>query len=244
MGSLPPELLLLAGIILLAHTAETVLGFGATLIALALGVHLFPLDELLLILVVLGLVQSTWLILRGYRHIDWPCLLRRIIPFAAFGMAGGIALRGAAPEYTLKLILGTFVMAIAAWELRRHFRKATPAAPFSGSRAAAILSAGGVFHGLFASGGPLVVYYASRRLTTPVVFRSTLAVLWFALNAVLFMQLTWAGSWQTSPLPLLGFLLVAAVLGIAVGESLRINKDHFRILTYGLLLMSGASLIW
>jgi hypothetical protein len=55
-------LFLLACILVLAHTAETILGFGSTLIALALGAYLLPLETLVPMLVILGLLQSIWLV--------------------------------------------------------------------------------------------------------------------------------------------------------------------------------------
>ncbi|MBM3176333.1 MAG: sulfite exporter TauE/SafE family protein, partial [Chloroflexi bacterium] len=78
-------LFLLGCILVLAHTAETILGFGCTLIALALGVYLLPLETLVPMLVILGLLQSIWLVARWYRHIDWRTLLLQILPLAVVG---------------------------------------------------------------------------------------------------------------------------------------------------------------
>ena len=54
MDPLAGPLFLLGCILVLAHSIETVLGFGSTLIALAFGIHLLPLETLVPMLVVLG----------------------------------------------------------------------------------------------------------------------------------------------------------------------------------------------
>jgi uncharacterized protein len=234
--------LLLGGVIILAHTLETILGFGATLIALALGVHLVPLEQLLIVLVVLGLVQSTWLITRGYRHIDWRTLLTMILPISTVGLIAGMLMRDWAGEAHLKIVLGLFVMAVAGVQLYR-LRSGKPPQPPVPWKGAAFLVGGGIFHGLFASGGPLIVYYATRVLPGAAVFRATLAVLWWILNAALFTQLASAGGFGTSAITLTSGLLLAAVIGILIGESIRVRERVFEVMTYGLLFMSGIVLL-
>ncbi|MGH7287132.1 MAG: sulfite exporter TauE/SafE family protein, partial [Myxococcota bacterium] len=60
------------------------------MIALALGVHLFSIGELLPVFVPLGLVLSAALALRGRAHIDWRLLLARILPGMGVGLGVGL----------------------------------------------------------------------------------------------------------------------------------------------------------
>lgn len=234
---------LLAAILLVAHTAETILGFGSTLIALALGVHLVPLEQLLTTLIMLGLVQSAWRIFRDHRHVAWRILGSMILPAAGAGLVAGMWFRDVADERLLRTILGGFVIAVAALELVLVVRGKRQTRPLPRAAGVPVLFGGGVFHGLFASGGPLIVYFSSRAIPDPVVFRSTLAVLWQVLNVVLITQLAVEGRITAGTLQTTATVLPGALAGIALGEHIRVNQRVFQILTYALLLFAGITLL-
>ncbi|WP_281708165.1 hypothetical protein, partial [Phaeobacter italicus] len=86
------------------------LGFGATVIALAVGSHFVPLSELVVALVLISFVQSSWLALRGRREIQWKVIATRIFPFVAVGFPIGIWCGSVFSEVTLKMILGGLVI--------------------------------------------------------------------------------------------------------------------------------------
>jgi uncharacterized membrane protein YfcA len=236
-------LLGLAVVLIVAHTAETILGFGSTLIALSLGVHLFPLERLLSVLVLMGLVQSVWILSRAHVHIHWRELRTRILPFAALGLVGGILLRDAASESLLKQVLGGFVLVVAVSELvliaRNRPRKLGVTLPV----AAPLLTGGGIFHGLFASGGPLIVYYASRAIGRPEVFRATLSALWLVLNIVLTAQFAVAGRLSLDTATLFATALPAGLTGMFIGERIKVKDRAFQALTYGLLVVAAIALL-
>ncbi len=77
------SILLLALILVLAHLVETTLGFGDTIISLAFGLFLFPLEVLLPALVALAILQSTWLVIRWHRQ-------RQLAPAADYYTAAGL----------------------------------------------------------------------------------------------------------------------------------------------------------
>ena len=56
-----------------------------------------------------------------------------------------------------------------------------------------MLGLGGFVHGLFGTGGPMIVYVVRRRLADKRAFRSTLAVLWLVLNIGLLSKFALAG---------------------------------------------------
>ncbi len=235
---------LLALVVVLSHLIETVLGFGATLVALALGVHLLPLDQLLVLLVLLGMVQSVWLLVTGRRHVDWNTILFFILPAATLGLFAGMLYRDLAPEREMKVVLGLFVIGVAMAELykwKRSGHRAEP--PMTRTAGIPVLFGGGVFHGLFASGGPLIVYYASRALPSRKVFRASLAVLWLLLNLMLVAQLWGTGNVTMQSGKGFLILLPAAFVGIAIGERVRISERVFRLFTYLLLLVAGVLLV-
>ena len=237
------DLVPLLVILVLAHSAETVLGFGATIIALSLGAHLYPLSTLLPVLVILALAQSAWLVGRWRRHIRWRLLLVRILPAAAAGTALGIAMRSLADERLLVAVLGSFVSAVSLAEIAMIIRKRTSGAALPSWLGIPILAAGGVFHGLFATGGPLVVYFASREIDDPPAFRATLSTLWLGLNTALAASLAWSGQADASSLRTAGLVLPGLVAGIAIGSRIRLEALAFKVCVYALLLASGLALV-
>jgi hypothetical protein len=238
-------LVLLCAVVALAHLVVTVTGFGATVIALALGVHLVPLPVLLPSLVVVGVVQSAYLVARHRRHVDWRSLLTRILPFAGLGLVIGAALYHLLAAPALKSLLGVFVIGVAAYRLWQLRHDGPPAPPQALPVAAALLVGGGVFHGLFASGGPLIVTYAARAVPDKAAFRVTLAVLWLTLNSALIVSYVATAALDRGKLVTAAWLLPGLLAGVVVGELLhhRIPERGFKLAVQVLLLATGLVLL-
>lgn len=238
-------LFLLSCILAAAHLVETVTGFGATVIALSLGVHWVPVRELVPALVLVGLAQSGWILLRTFRQVRWGLLFRRVLPGCALGFPLGAWCFQAAGSQSLRLVLGAFVVGAAGLELLRMARGAE-SRPLPPAAGAALLLGGGFFHGLFATGGPLIVYYAGRALPDKASFRGTLSVLWLGLNSLLVASYARSGQLAEGDGPVLAFRLLPAVaLGILAGERLhaRVNPQAFRKAVQVLLLGTGIALL-
>lgn len=243
MDPLAWPLFLLGCILVLAHTVETVLGFGSTLIALALGVHLLPLETLVPMLVLLGLLQSLWLVGRWFRHIDWKVLLLSILPLAAAGTAIGLFSRGIVAENTLKTILGGFIIVVSLAELAVLFIRKMPGGELRWFFGLPLLIGGGIFHGLFATGGPPIVYYASRRLRTQQAFRATLSMLWLVLNTGLIITFLAGGQLDGKKTAMAAAVLPGLAAGVLLGSFIRVKEVWFKGLTYLFLIFSGLFLL-
>jgi uncharacterized membrane protein YfcA len=171
---------LLGLIALVAFISEGAIGFGATVITVALGAQLLPLDVLLPAWVPLNIAMSTYLVVRNRHHVQWRFLLVEIIPLVALGTIAGLGLFHLPNKTLFAAILGVFVCALALLQLVR------PAAnPLARAWQYVFLGIGGVAHGLFGTGGPMIVYVARRRLPDAAAFRATLCVLWLGLNIAL-----------------------------------------------------------
>jgi hypothetical protein len=239
---LPPEItniLLLALILVLAHVVETTLGFGDTIISLAFGLFLFPLEVLLPALVALAILQSAWLVIRWHRQVNRRLLLITILPLAFAGMLGGILIRDYANEKVLIIVLGVFIILVAAIELiGLHVRKTT-AGPLPRWQAVPVIVGGGIFHGLFATGGPLIVYYAGREIREQQAFLGTLAVLWLILNVVLYATMWAGGSAGVPSLQLAAMVLPGFIAGVAIGSFIKVKELTFKTLTWSVLFIVG-----
>ncbi len=235
--------LALAGFILLAYTLEAISGFGSIVIALSLGALLQPIDQLLPVLVPLNICMTGYLTWRHRQLIDRRLLLGMILPGMLLGTLIGYALLPWLDAALAKRLFGALVLWFAARELwRLRHAGAQPARPLWLSR---LLSLGaGVSHGLFASGGPLLVFALAGTSLDKARLRATLVTVWFSLNSLLTLAFLLDGRLLPA-LPQVASYAPLLLLGIWLGERLhrRINEQHFRIAIYGLLLGTGALLL-
>jgi uncharacterized protein len=233
------DIAILALILVLAHSVETYLGFGSTIIALSLGIFLFPIETLLPALVTIGTLQSVWLIIRWHGHIRWRVILVSILPLAAVGLAAGILLRGYASEILLVALLGIFIVVVSTLELVALYRSNIKQPPLSRWVSAPVIFAGGLFQGLLASGGPPIVYYAGRVIDDPAQFRSTLSVLWLILNLALLISMWAGGQAGVITLELATLVLPGFIAGVVIGSFIKMESRTFKAATWAMLLLIG-----
>lgn len=220
---------LLAVVALLAFTVEGAIGFGSTVVAVSLGAQLVPLDVLLPTFVPLNIVLSLTLV---WGPIQWRTLLVSIVPLVAIGIACGIGLSSVLDSRALLVAFGAFVVALSLFELARvQLRWPAP-----------LLLVGGIVHGLFGTGGPMIVYVTRKKIADKTAFRATLAVLWIALNTILVASFVARGH---TPDPMIAVVLAAAIVpGRLAGERLHraLDAHKFERVVWIVLLVAGAAL--
>ena len=146
-------LVVLAAIALVAFTTEGAIGFGGTVIAASIGAQIVPIEELLPAFVPLNLLLSTWLLTRGLRSVAWRMLVVDVALPVGVGAAGGLALFHLPAKTVLALAFGVFVAGLATLQLARPADR-----PLARPWQLGMLVLGGVAHGLFGTGGPMIVY--------------------------------------------------------------------------------------
>jgi len=241
-----PRTWLFVLIVFAAFVVESAAGFGATVVTVTLGAFLFPLQVVLATFLPPSLLLSAYMTLRYRRFVDRDVLFRRILPLMGLGLVGGLALARFENASGLKLVFAGFVVVLAARELLpRKEAPATPSPTSGRKRTALTLLTAGVIHGIFACGGPLVVYYAGRTLRDKASFRATLSALWLVLNVVVLGSLAQRGAVNGGGLAVSALLTVPLVLGIAVGERIhaRVSEARFRRGVFVLLLIAGVVLL-
>ena len=243
----PMELVFLGLLVLAANVVEATTGFGATILAVTIGSHHFSIDELVVTLVPLNILLSIWIVTRHRRQVDLRRLFTRLVPATLVGVALGVTVFLTAPPEALKRGYGVFVFLFASFELVRILRSRGDAQPRPLSKPAAFiwLLGGGLAQGIFASGGPLVVYYASREIPDKGPFRATLSGLWLVLNIVLLASHAAAGRTTVTTLTHSALLIPSLAVGILLGELLhhRIPNRAFRIMVFALLILAGGALV-
>lgn len=233
--------LLLGAFILLAYTVEAVTGFGSIVIALSLGALFLPIPQLLPVLVPLNIFQSGYLTWRYRRRIHLPTLFGLILPLMAAGTLIGYLLRPALEGAVLKTLFGVLVLWFAArglWRMRRGGDVSHGPAATRG-----LMLAAGVSHGLFASGGPLLVHALAGTRLDKAALRATLIAVWLGLNGLLSLIFLIDGS-LVPALPRLVTYLPVVLAGLVAGEWLhhRIDERRFRQLVFALLAVTGVLL--
>lgn len=237
--------IVLVSIVIAAFAVEAAIGFGAIIIGLALGTFFYPLAALLPILVLLDTLLCGYLAGRHRGAIDLAWLLRRVLPLMVLGLALGVVIALRAPEAVLRRLLGVVVVLGALRELAGLMRAPSARPPLSPPLRAFGLIGAGVMHGIFATGGPLLVYVLSRSELTKAAFRSTLVVVWVLLDLLLLATYTAAGRITTTTLDTTVALVPSLVVAVALGEwaHRRLDERHFRMVAMAVLLVIGLTLV-
>lgn len=247
----PPALAALAVVVLAAFTVETALGFGATVVTVALGSFFVPIEAILPAFVPVNVALSLYLAARNRRDVDRRLLFRRIAPLMGLGLPVGVFLFRSLGSSRLKLAFGFLVVLLSVIELARMRRAAGEGEREERARgpgplsSAVLLFAAGVIHGVFVTGGPLVVYVTGRELSDKARFRATLSALWLVLNIALVTSYLASGQIDGGSL-LTSLALIPPLLGgMALGERAhhRVPASQFRLCVYALLLCAGVLLV-
>ena len=236
--------ILLAAIVLIAYTTQAMSGFGSTILAVTLGVHLYPIDVLLPILVPLDMLVNLYIVTRHHRHVSRPHLYRFILPLMGVGLLVGILAFNMFQGHLLKYMFGVLVVLLSVKELYRLYHKQNESVAISNLRAKVFIFSAGILHGLYASGGPLLIYAVSKLNLTKSEFRSTLSAVWFIFNMVLIISYLISGKFTLQSLNYLLIFLPVIMAGIWLGERFhrRIDEYRFKMIVFGVLLFAGASI--
>lgn len=233
----------IGGFIFVAYTLEAITGFGSIVVALSLGALLVPIASLLPVLVPLSVAMSGTMAWRYRALIDRPLLVRVVLPGMLLGTLAGYGLQPLLDAVLMKKIFGLIIIWFATRELwRMRHASPVPARPVWLVRLITVFA--GVSHGLFASGGPLLVYAMAGQALDKSRFRATLAMVWFALNTVLSAAYLWDGTLLPA-LPQVALYLPLLLVGVWLGEKLhhRVSEQQFRAAIFVLLLGTGTLLV-
>jgi uncharacterized membrane protein YfcA len=237
----------LMAIVFFANIAESLAGFGAMVLALTLGARYFNLEDLVPILIPLNLVVSLAVVIRHWQEIERRTLFLKIFPLTLLGLPLGILSYQLAPGLWIQALFGLVIVALGVFELLRAFKNHLhEAPPLSLPVSIGFLISGGIMQGLYGSGGPFVVYYASRAIPDKAKFRATLSLLWLVLNLFVVVSLILTRKINVYTIQFSLYLLPFVLAGMVVGFLIhnRVSQKNFRLGVYGLLVLAGLSLLY
>ena len=232
------ELLVLL-VAFLANIVEAITGFAGTMLAMPAAMMLVGVKEAKVILNGVAIFVSATIAVRNRHHIN----VREVVKIALLmlaGMAVGLYLFQTLPVSGLMRIYGFVIILVALKGLLVKKReKALPQWMLVG-----VVLAAGVIHGMFLSGGALLVIYAVSVLKDKDVIRATLAPVWIILNLIILTQDVMVGNVTAQTIKLTVLCLPLVMIALAVGNRLhqKIKQGYFIQLTYLLLAVSGITL--
>lgn len=226
-------------VVLLANIVEAMTGFAGTLLAMPTSMILIGVDEAKTVLNAISLICCTWITIKYHNKIQKK-EFKKITFFMFIGLIVGIGLFDVlSVDYLMKI----YALIIIAVALKNIFLKRT----FSMNRTfmICIIVLAGIIHGMFLSGGSLLVIYAATVLKDKSEFRATIAPVWVVLDSFMFVNQVRLGFVNNYTIMLILLSLIPLALAIIIGNKLheKINQKTFLLMTYFLLLISGVSLM-
>lgn len=223
----------------LGFTVQAVAGFGSMVIAVSLGSLVFSIPSLLPVLIPLNILATGTMAWQCRRQLDWPLLLKGILPAMLLGMGAGIMLLETLSGRTLKTGFALLVLWFAVREWIKLYRNLSVTPKPRWWQQLWTLMAG-LAQGLYGSGGPLLVYAIGGKNLDKAAFRALLLGVWFCLNSLYTLVMLYQAKVQ----PVAGLILLYAPLlyvAIRVGNYVhhRVDERAFKQGVCALLVLSA-----
>lgn len=227
-------------VLFVANVIQAITGFAGTVLAMPPSIYLLGMDNAKVVLNVMALLSGLMIAVMSYHHMNKKEVIK-ICACMVAGMAIGIQICKTVPsEQILLIIYGVIILLIAGKNLLCHRQRTLPKALLL-----VILLLAGVIHGMFVSGGALLVVYAAQVLKEKEEFRATLAPVWVVLNSILLVSQVRQGVFTEGNIRLILISIIPLFMATWLGKKLvkKVSQKVFLNLTYVLLLVSGLSLI-
>ncbi|AQU80850.1 sulfite exporter TauE/SafE family protein [Planococcus faecalis] len=227
-------------VIFIANIFEAMTGFAGTLLAMPFSMLLIGINEAKTILNILALIACFYITITNLKHINKQEFFK-ITVFMLVGLAIGMMLF---QKLALGYLLNIYAVVIILIALKNMFiKKSIVKIPFMVT--IVILLLAGVIHGMFLSGGSLLVIYAMTTLKGKSEFRATLAAIWVVLDIGMIINQLRLGYVTSEVLTLTSIALIPLFFAIVIGNFFHkyIKQELFLKITYVLLLISGVSLL-
>lgn len=239
-------------VILLANIIQGITGFAGTILAMPFSLMLVGYDTAKPVLNILGLLSGIYVFAGHHKKVCWA-ELKKIVLVMTVGIFGGIFLKGffVGKEFILYKLLGIFVIFLSVQGLyglwaadgtrirKRQERDDRSPALYL------LLGLAGIAHGIFVSGGPLLIGYLTKKIEDKVSFRATISTVWVVLNTIILLDDIRTGLWNPELIRIQLISIPFLLAGMAVGSRLyvKMSQKLFMNITYILLFISGISLL-
>lgn len=234
------EPLLVALIVLLAITVQSLVGFGAALLGMPLLVGLLGIQVAAPLVALLAVTAELVLVLYYRRALSLQVVWQLVVA-AALGIPLGVLALELVDEDIVLAVLGLVILLYALYALLQ-LRLPELRHPLWAWGAGFLA---GILGGAYNTSGPPIIVYGNCRRWPPAQFIANLQG--FFLPVSLFVAVGHGLGQNLTPLVWRYYLISLAPMGVGIVAGLllarRVNPVLFRKLVLGLLLVLGASLL-
>ncbi len=233
------KLSLFMAAVFISNIVQALTGFAGVMLSIPPTILLYGPDMAKAVINVICWLVCAYLMVKNREYINKK-ELGRIILFMLIGMAAGIYLYNIVDARILVPVYGLLIVGVA---LKNLLLKPSGAS-LPDWVAIPVLLGAGIIHGMFASGGALLVVYLASAFRDKNSFRANVASVWTVLNLVL-MFTDYERVVQYGIFELLGIGVIPLVIAVYLGNKIHsmINQQMFNRLTYGLLLAAGSMIL-
>lgn len=226
-------------VLFVSNAIQAITGFAGTVLAMPPSIMLIGMDNAKVVLNAMAWLSGLILAVQNYKHINYKELIK-MIAFMFVGMIFGLWIYSILPADILLTIYGTVIILIA---LKNLFIKKNINLPKV--VLICVLFMAGIMHGMFVSGGALLVIYSVRVLKNKDEFRATIAPIWVLLNTYMMIDYIRNDMVNRENIILILAGIIPLLLAIYIGNKLqkKMNQQAFLKLTYILLIISGITLV-
>lgn len=227
-------------------------GFGCTVIAAAVTNGVLGTSVGVPYGTIITLPFLYYLGIKGRKEVSWKDLGKIVVGCAPGIFIGNMLFKTIDPR-TAKIAIGAMIIVIATMNIHKHIVKPLIMKATEEEVADTTLRKifrygclilGGIVHGAFTIGGPLMTVYTLEAIKDKKSFRNTMTWLWIILN-------TWNAFSQYSGVKDKPYLLSALVVGLplaGIGFFFgmrfleKINREQFLRMVYAVLLFVGVNM--
>ena len=234
------KLLLYTFIVFYSNIIQALTGFAGVMLSIPPLILLYGPDTAKAVINILCWLICLLIAWQNRQYIQWG-QVRHIVLYMLAGMGAGILIyRHTDPSFLIP-VYGAIIVAVA---LKNLFLKPSgrllPDWVFG-----LILFGAGIIHGMFVSGGALLVIYLAAKFKDKYAFRANVSTVWCILNFFLIAADFQRGLYTPQFLEFTALGLIPLALALWIGNQIhkKINQQMFQRATYGLLLLAGSMIL-
>lgn len=223
----------------ITNIIQTITGFAGSMLAMPLGIKLIGIDTSRVVLNIAGTISCIFILKDHWRSVNRKDVLKVIKIMLPGIIMGQILFSISSIDFLLNLY-GGFIIVIAVKNIlwNKEFRLGRAGENI-------ILFIAGIIHGMFVSGGSLLVIYAMDKWKDKTVFRANLSAIWCILNGTVVIMHFSQGLFTKDAIQLVGICIIPALGSAVAGEWLqrKIKGESFYRIANVLLVVCGFLLI-
>lgn len=226
-------------IIILSNIIQIIAGFGGNMIAIPLTINLFDFSDIKMVLNTFSNIGCIVLLFQTFREVNRKEFLKMTFGMLAGMAIGWVIMAKVSLDFLLPVYAG-FVMVVGITKL---FGKKETNLPKKYLNVVILIA--GIIHGMFLSGGCMLVIYAMSALKDKKEFRATLNAVW-VVTGTLWMGYDFILGNYTEVNVIRSLVGIATLaISIPVGNFLfkKLNQQKFLKLTYVLVILAGVTML-